>query len=107
MYKAPAARMDKLTGIRLRLLTFTSGHTSELDRAGWQKINSWNGLIADGNLTLGSADVYSTESGEVLEESIIGSSHGQLHLWQLGKDTEVSHSVLLHNHVLPRFDGAS
>ena len=104
--EAPAAGVDELAGVRLCFLAVAGRHTSELDLTRWQKINSWDGLIADGNLALRCADVNSTEAGEVLEECTVWGSHGQLHLWKFRKDAKVSDGVLRHQ-VVSCDDGTS
>ena len=106
MNEAPAAGVDELTGVGVCYLALAGRHGCELDLTRWQKINSWNGLIADGNLALRGADVNSTEAGEVLEERAVWGSHGQLHLWKFRKDTKVSDGVLCHQ-VVSCDDGTS
>ena len=107
MNEAPATRVDEFTRVGLGNFALGLVHTSKLDLAWWQKVNSWDGLIADGDLTLGGTNVDATEARKVLEESSIWCTHGQFHLWQLWEDTKVPYSSLLHHQALSRVDCTS
>ena len=101
VHEAPAAGVNELARVRLGDLALAGSQASQLDLAWRQQVNSRDRLVADGNLTLGSAHVNSAESREILEEGAIGRSHGQLHLGQLGQDAKVP-DVVLGKHAISR-----
>ena len=71
----------------------------DVDLAGGEKIDTGDGAVADGDLTLGCVDVHSGEVVEVVEEGTVGGTQGQLYLGQLGEHTEESHLGLSHRHL--------
>ncbi len=71
----------------------------DVDFTGGQKINSGDGAVADGDLTLACVYVDSGEVIEVVEECSVWCAHCQLDLGQLGKNTEESHLGLCHCHL--------
>ena len=71
----------------------------DVELAGREKVDTGDGAVANGNLTLACVDVNSGEVVEVLEEGAVRGTHGKLHLGQLGEDTEESHLSLCHSHL--------
>ena len=74
-------------------------HVLDVDLAGREEVNTGNGSVADGDESLVGCDVDAGEVVEVLEESAVGSAHGQLDLGELGQNTEESHLSLGHGHL--------
>ena len=97
MDKEPSSGVDELTALGWSHFTLAGSHRSNLDLAWRQKIDSWDGLVANSDLTLGGSNVNSDEAREILEESVVWSSHGKLQLWQFWKNTEVSHTKASHH----------
>jgi hypothetical protein len=78
------------------ILTILDVFDSELAR--WEKIDSWDGSITDGDDTFLSVTIDTGELVEVLEEGFVGSSHGEFNLGELWKHSEESHLSLSHHH---------
>ena len=96
----PSSGVNELSALGFGDLSFTFSHTSDLDLSGWEEIHSWDGLVSNGDLSLGGSNVDTSESVEILEESTVWSSHGKLNLWQLWENTEISHIEGAHNWLL-------
>ena len=77
----------------------TSLDVLDVNFAGRKKIDTGDGAVANGHLTLACVHIYSSESIEVVKESSVRSAHGELNLRELGKDTEESHLGLCHGHL--------
>ena len=91
MNEAPAASVDEFTGVGGVRLALAVTHVCNRDLAWRKQVDARNSLIANRDLALESTNVHTREVIEVLEERLVRSSDGQLHLGMLGEHTEVSH----------------
>jgi hypothetical protein len=101
--KSPESLLAKLPSpmhrIQLEDRRLTRLDVLDVELTGGEEVHTRDGSVANGDLTLGGVDVDTGESVEVVEEGAVRSTHGQLHLGQLGEDTEESHLGLSHSHL--------
>jgi hypothetical protein len=95
----PAAGVDEEPAVALGEVTVASSDILHVDLAGGAQIHTGDRAVADGNQTLVGLHIHAGEAVEVLEESSIRGSHGQLNLGELREDTEETHLGLGHHHL--------
>ena len=99
--KKPESFLAKFPSpITFKLAFFlTSLNILDVDLTRGKKINSGDGAVADGDLTLACVYVDSGEVIEVVEECSVRCTQSELDLGELGENTEESHLSLCHCHL--------
>ena len=88
----PATSVHKKTTVGAGHVSGTTrDHTLNLHLTRGQEVDAGDRLVADGHVTANSADLEALEGRAVLEEGAVRSTHGELHLGELGHDAEETH----------------
>ena len=92
MNEKPAASVHEETAIGVgHVAGAASSHTLDFHFTRGQQVDAGDRLVANGHIAADCADLEALEGRAVLEKGAVGSTHGELHLCELGHDAKETH----------------
>ena len=89
MDKEPSSSVNEVSILRRCEFSWSVGHVGDLDGTRREEVDSRNSFVANRHLTFLGDTIESGEGIEVLEEGLVGSSHGQFKLSMFLKYSKV------------------
>ena len=92
MNEKPATSVHEKTAIGVgHVACAARSHTLDFHLTRGQQVDAGDRLVANGHIAADCADLEALEGRAVLEKGAVGSTHGELHLCELGHDAEETH----------------
>ena len=99
MNKKPSTGVHEITTVSTSVVTIACHNSLNFHFTWRQKVDTGNGLVSNGHLSLDGANVKASESIEVVEDGAVRSTDSKFNSGKFREDTEHAERSLVHNHL--------